>query len=63
MGKKTTGKPHKARISMIDDGWAASGGGFQAGKHELYPFPFDVVQLNPWDEEKGVGLKQNPGWE
>ena len=63
MGKKTTGKPHKARVSMIDDGWAASGGGFQAGKHELYPFPFDVVQLNPWDEEKGVGLKQNPGWE
>jgi hypothetical protein len=63
MGKKTSGKPHKARISMIDDGWAALGGGFQAGKHELLPFPFDVVQLNPWDEEKGVGLKQNPGWE
>lgn len=63
MGKKTTGKPHKARISFIDDGWAASGGGFKPGKHELYPFPFDVVQLNPWDEEKGVGLKQNPGWD
>ena len=63
MGKKTSGLPHKARISFIDDGWAASGGGFQTGKHELYPFPFDVVQLNPWDEEKQVGLKQNPGWE
>ena len=63
MGKKTSGLPHKARISFIDDGWAASGGGFKTGKHELYPFPFDVVQLNPWDEEKGVGLKQNPGWE
>ena len=63
MGKKTSGKPHKARISFIDDGWAASGGGFKTGKHELYPFPFDVIQLNPWDEEKGVGLKQNPGWE
>ena len=63
MGKKTSGLPHKARISMIDDGWAALGGGFKAGKHELLPFPFDVVQLNPWDEEKGVGLKQNPGWE
>ena len=63
MGKKTTGKPHKARISFIDDGWAELGGGFQAGKHELLPFPFDVVQLNPWDEEKGVGLKQNPGWD
>ena len=63
MGKKTSGKPHKARVSFIDDGWAESGGGFQAGKHELYPFPFDVVQLNPWNEEKGEGLKQNPGWE
>ena len=63
MGKKTSGLPHKARISFIDDGWAASGGGFKTGKHELYPFPFDVVQLNPWDEEKQVGLKQNPGWE
>jgi hypothetical protein len=63
MGKKTSGLPHKARISMIDDGWAALGGGFQAGKHELLPFPFDVVQLNPWNEETGEGLKQNPGWE
>ena len=63
MGKKTTGKPHKARISFIDDGWAALGGGFKAGKHELLPFPFDVVQLNPWNEETGEGLKQNPGWE
>lgn len=63
MGKKTTGKPHKARVSYIDDGWAELGGGFQAGKHELMPFPFDVVQLNPWNEEKGEGLKQNPGWE
>ena len=61
-GKKTTGRPHKAVIYFHDDGWAAKGGGFVAGKHELYPFPFDVVQLNPWDEEKGVGLKQNPGW-
>ena len=63
MGKKKSGLPHKAWIKFIDDGWAASGGGFQTGKHELYPFPFDVIQLNPWDEEKGVGLKQNPGWE
>jgi len=63
MGKKTTGQPHKARISFIDDGWGALGGGYQAGKHELLPFPYDVIQLNPWDEEKGVGLKQNPGWE
>ena len=62
-GKKTTGLPHKAHIYFHDDGWAAEGAGFKVGKHELLPFPFDVVQLNPWDEEKGVGLKQNPGWE
>ena len=62
-GKKTTGQPHKAHIYFHDDGWAKSGGGYQAGKHELLPFPFDVVELNPWDAEKGVGLKQNPGWE
>ena len=58
-----TGRPHKAIIMWEDDGYAARGGGFVPGKHELYPFPFDVVELNPWDEEKGVGLKQNPGWE
>ena len=63
MGKKTSGKPHKARISFIDDGWAKSGGGYKAGKHELYPFPFDVIQINPWNEETKEGLKQNPGWE
>ena len=58
-----TGRPHKAIILWDDDGYGARGGGFVPGKHELYPFPFDVVELNPWDEEKGVGLKQNPGWE
>ncbi len=42
---------------------APRGGGFVPGKHELYPFPFDVIELNPWDEETGTGLKQNPGWE
>ena len=62
-GKKTTGQPHKAHIYFHDDGWAASGGGFKTGKHELLPFPFDVIQLNSWNEEKGEGLKQNPGWE
>ena len=62
-GKKTTGRPHKAVIYFHDDGWAAKGGGFKPGKHELYPFPFDVIQLNPWNEETGEGLKQNPGWE
>jgi len=62
-GKKTTGQPHKAHIYFHDDGWGKAGGGFKAGKHELYPFPFDVVQLNPWNEETKEGLKQNPGWE
>ena len=58
-----TGRPHKAIVMWEDDGYGARGGGFVAGKHELYPFPFDVIELNPWDPEKGVGLKQNPGWE
>ena len=62
-GKKTSGKPHKAHIYFHDDGWAAKGGGWVTGKHELLPFPYDVIQLNPWNEEKGEGLKQNPGWE
>ena len=62
-GKKTTGKPHKAVIRMVDDGWGAKGAGFKTGKNELYPFPFDVLELNPWNAEKGEGLKQNPGWD
>ena len=57
-----SGRPHKAIVLWTDDGYGAKGGGFVKGKHELYPFPFSVVELNPWDEEKGVGLKQNPGW-
>lgn len=62
-GKKTTGKPHKAVIRMVDDGWGAKGAGFKTGKNELYPFPFDILELNPWNPEKGEGLKQNPGWD
>jgi len=58
-----TGRPHKAIIMWEDDGYGARGGGFVSGKHELYPFPFDVVELNPWNPETGEGLKQNPGWE
>ena len=41
----------------------ASRAGFKTGKNELYPFPFDVLELNPWNAEKGEGLKQNPGWD
>jgi starch-binding outer membrane protein, SusD/RagB family len=29
--------------------------GFQAGKHEWFPYPFSVTSINP-------SLKQNPGW-
>ena len=30
--------------------------GFQAGKHEWFPFPYSVTSINP-------NLQQNPGWE
>lgn len=30
--------------------------GFQAGKHEWFPYPYNVISINP-------NLKQNPGWE
>lgn len=61
-GKKQSGKPHKAVTRMVDDGWAAKGAGFKAGKHELYPFPFDIIELNPYNAETGEGIIQNPGW-
>ena len=60
---EVTGRPHKAIVVWEDDGYGAKGGGFQKGKHELYPFPFDVVTANPWNESTGTGIKQNPGWE
>ena len=62
-GKQMSGLPHKAVIRYVDDGWGAKGAGFKTGKNELYPFPFDVLELNPWNEEKHEGLKQNPGWD
>ena len=62
-GAQVTGNPHKAVVTLRDDGWGAQGAGFKPGKHELYPFPFDVLELNPWNEERQEGLKQNPGWE
>ena len=58
-----SGRPHKAIILWEDDGYKARGGGFVPGKHELYPFPLDVVMANPWNEETGTGIKQNPGWD
>ena len=62
-GVELSGRPHKAVIMWEDDGWGAKGGGFKVGKHELYPFPFDVVTANPWNEAEGYGIKQNPGWD
>lgn len=58
-----TGRPHKAIVLWDDDGYGARGGGFVKGKHELYPFPFDIIELNPYNPETGTGIKQNPGWE
>ena len=62
-GKEMSGRPHKAIILWVDDGYGAQGAGFQKGKHELYPIPADAIVANPWNEETGTGLKQNPGWE
>ena len=58
-----SGRPHKAIVLWDDDGYGAKGGGFQSGKHELYPFPLDVVTANPWNEETQTGIRQNPGWD
>ena len=49
-------------VAVINYNYAL-GAGFKTGKNELYPFPFDVLELNPWNAEKGEGLKQNPGWD
>ena len=47
---------HKAVIT-VDGGstFKGKGAGFKTGKHELLPFPYKVLTLNP-------KLKQNPGW-
>ena len=37
----------------IDAKWSV---GFQAGKHEFFPFPTSVMEKNP-------NMVQNPGWE
>lgn len=56
------GIPHSAVIDLSNAYYNTSYG-FKAGKNELMPFPFGELQLNPWDEETGTGIKQNPGWE
>ncbi len=66
---KTAGKHIPSLKDAINDGEALHRGyitysepnadkqvGFQAGKHEYYPYPETVLSINP-------NLKQNPGWE
>ena len=53
--------PHEAMIDY-SEAYYNDTYGFKSGKNELMPFPFGEIQLNPRDEAKGVGIKQNPGW-
>ena len=54
--------PHEAQIDL-SGAYYNTTYGFKAGKNEVMPFPFGELQLNPYNEETGEGLKQNPGWE
>lgn len=56
-GEKITWHPD-GRFYMVETHVALDKGfkcGFEAGKHEHFPFPENVVSINP-------ALKQNPGW-
>ena len=48
---------HRGYVDASDANWCAKiyDVGFKAGKHELFPFPFNEMQLNP-------NLVQNPGY-
>ena len=56
LSKKNEPK-HRGYIDASDADWCAKiyTVGFKAGKHELFPFPFNEMQLNP-------NLVQNPGY-
>ena len=56
MSKKGEAK-HRGYIDESDADWCAKlySVGFKAGKNELFPFPFNEMQLNP-------NLVQNPGY-
>lgn len=56
------GVPHSAQLDLSEAHYNTVYG-FKTGKNELMPFPFGELQLNPWNEADGTGLKQNPGWE
>ena len=50
--------PHGMVIDESDAAWCVNahpGMGFKKGKHELFPFPFKELNVNP-------NLKQNPGY-
>ena len=51
------GSKHEAVVvkDAQSDIYKNAGAGFKEGKHELLPFPQQVVDLNP-------SIKQNPGW-
>lgn len=51
------GSVHEGYIDESDADWCAKlyDVGFKSGKCELFPYPFNAMQLNP-------NLKQNPGW-
>ena len=55
------GIPHSAVIDY-SNAYYNSEYGFKAGKNEVMPYPLGEIQLNPWDEETGTGIKQNPNW-
>ena len=48
---------HRGYVDASDANWCAKiyDVGFKAGKHELFPFPFNEMQLNP-------NIVQNPGY-
>lgn len=48
---------HRGYVDASDADWCAKiyTVGFKAGKHELFPFPFNEMQLNP-------NIVQNPGY-
>ena len=52
------GSESNSRFYIVSTHTAKDNGaavGFQAGKHELFPFPYTVISINP-------NLTQNPGW-
>ena len=55
------GIPHSAVIDY-SNAYYNTEYGFKTGKNEVMPYPLGEIQLNPWDEETGVGIKQNPNW-